>query len=164
MLKAKVKTLYCELLGESLKQQLIEKKIPQNKVSYYFDDDVRLISAPTISQILKGKRNITLDVANAFQDTLGLPNVKSFFLPSLNFCELLITQIIELILTDEYFKDSHTRKLFQTKEKVIQKELSFLAEALNNFFPDFPQEETSYQISESLTEWLLEFVVLVSKL
>lgn len=50
MLKAKVKTLYCELLGESIKQQLIEQEIPQNEVSYHFDDNIRLISAPAIAK------------------------------------------------------------------------------------------------------------------
>lgn len=161
MLKAKVKTLYCELLGESLKQQLIEKKIPQNEVSYYFDDDVRLISAPTISQILKGKRNLSLDTANALQETLGLPNVKSVFFPNLDFCELLIIQLTKLILSDGF---SSTKQLFQVKEKDIQQNLSALADALYDFVPDFPEEESSYQIADSLAEWLIEFVVLVAQL
>lgn len=161
MLKAKVKTLYCELLGESLKQQLIEKKIPQNEVSYYFDDDVRLISAPTISQILKGKRNLSLDTADALQETLGLPNVKSVFFPNLDFCELLIIQLTKLILSDGF---SSTKQLFQVKEKDIQQNLSALADALYDFVPDFPEEESSYQIADSLAEWLIEFVVLVAQL
>lgn len=75
MLKAKVRTLYCELLGQAIKRELIEQEIPQNEVSYYLDDDIRLISAPAISQILKGKRNITLDTVDALQDTLGLLNM-----------------------------------------------------------------------------------------
>ena len=161
MLKAKVKTLYCELLGESLKQQLIEKKIPQNEVSYYFDDDVRLISAPTISQILKGKRNLSLDTADALQETLGLPNVKSVFFPNLDFCELLIIQLTKLILSDGF---SSTKQLFQVKEKDIQQNLSALADALYDFVPDFPEEESSYQIADSLAEWLIDFVVLVAQL
>ncbi|QHF54103.1 MULTISPECIES: helix-turn-helix domain-containing protein [Streptococcus] len=161
MLKAKVKTLYCELLGESIKQQLIEQEIPQNEVSYYFDDDIRLISAPAISQILKGKRNITLDTVDALQETLGLPNVKSVFFPNLDFCELLIIQLTELILTSGF---NSTKQLFQEKEKDIQQNLSTLATALYNFFPDFPEEETSYQIADSLSEWLIEFVTLVSQL
>lgn len=161
MLKAKVKSLYCELLGESLKQQLIEKKIPQNEVSYYFDDDVRLISAPTVSQILKGKRNLSLDTADALQETLGLPNVKSVFFPNLDFCELLIIQLTKLILSDGF---SSTKQLFQVKEKDIQQNLSALADALYDFVPDFPEEESSYQIADSLAEWLIEFVVLVAQL
>lgn len=161
MLKAKVKTLYCELLGESLKQQLLEQKIPQNEVSYYFDDDVRLISAPTISQILKGKRNLSLYTADALQETLGLSNVKSVFFPNVDFCELLISQLTELILTDG---SSSTKQLFQAKEKDIQHNRSTLATDLYNFFPDFPKEETSYQIVDSLAEWLIEFVALVAQL
>lgn len=161
MLKAKVKTLYCELLGESLKQQFIEKEILQNEVAYYFDDDIRLISAPAISQILKGKRNISLDTVDALQETLGLPNVKSVFFPNIDFCELLISQLTELLLTNGF---SSTKELIQAKEKVIQQHISLLASALYNCFPDFPEEETSYQISESLAEWLIDFVALVAQL
>lgn len=161
MLKAKVKTLYCELLGESLKQQFIEKEILQNEVAYYFDDDIRLISAPAISQILKGKRNISLDTVDALQETLGLPNVKSVFFPNIDFCELLISQLTELLLTDG---SSSTKQLFQIKEMDIQQNLSTLTTALYDYFPDFPEEETSYQIAESLTEWLIEFVALVAQL
>ncbi|AXI64893.1 TPA: helix-turn-helix transcriptional regulator [Streptococcus suis] len=161
MLKAKVKTLYCELLGESIKQQLLEQEIPQNEVSYYFGDDIRLISAPAISQILKGRRNITLDSVDALQETLGLPSVKSVFFPNLDFCELLISQLTELILTDG---SSSTKQLFQAKENDIQQNLSTLTTALYDYFPDFPEEETSYQIAESLAEWLIEFVALVAQL
>ena len=161
MLKAKVKTLYCELLGEAIRKQLLEQEIPQNEVSYYFDDDIRLISAPAISQILKGKRNITIDTVDALQETLGLTNVKSVFFPNLDFCELLISQLTELLLTDGF---SSTKELIQAKKKNIQQNLSALASALYDFFPDFPEEETSYQIADSLTEWLIEFVVLVAQL
>lgn len=161
MLKAKVKTLYCELLGESIKQQLLEQEIPQNEVSYYFDDEIRLISAPAISQILKGKRNMTLDTVEALQETLSLPNVKSVFFPNIDFCELLISQLTELLLNDGF---NSTKELIQAKEKVIQKHISHLASTLYNCFPDFPMEETSYQISETLAEWLIDFVALVVQL
>ena len=161
MLKAKVRTLYCELLGQAIKRELIEQEIPQNEVSYYLDDDIRLISAPAISQILKGKRNITLDTVDALQDTLGLLNVKSVFSPNHNFCELLILQLTELMLTDGL---RSTKQLLQSKEKDIQKNLSALATTLYNFFPDFPEEETSYQIADSLTLWLIEFVALVAQI
>lgn len=161
MLKAKVKTLYCELLGEAIKQQLLEQEIPQNEVSYYFDDDIRLISAPAISQILKGKRNITLDTVDALQETLGLTNIKSVFFPNLDFCELLIIQLTELILTDGF---RSKKQLFKEKENNIQQNLSTLTTALYDYFPDFPEEETSYQIAESLAEWLIEFVALVAQL
>ncbi|MGQ7309220.1 XRE family transcriptional regulator [Streptococcus suis] len=161
MLKAKVKTLYCELLGEAIRKQLLEQEIPQNEVSYYFDDDIRLISAPTISQILKGKRNITIDTVDALQETLSLPNVKSVFFPNLHFCELLIIQLTELILTGGL---RSTKQLFKEKEKNIQQNLSTLSSALYYFFPDFPEEETSYQIADSLADWLIEFVALVAQL
>ena len=161
MLKTKIRTLYCESLGNALKQQLVEQEIPQNEVSYYFDDDIRLISAPVISQILKGKRNITLDTVDALQETLSLPNVKSVFFPNVDFCELLISQLTELILTDG---SSSTKQLFQIKEMDIQQNLSTLTTAQYDYFPDFPEEETSYQIAESLTEWLIEFVALVAQL
>ena len=161
MLKAKVRTLYCEFLGQAIKQQLIKQNIPQNQVSYYFDDDIRLIPASTICKILKGKLNITLDTVDALQDTLGLLNVKSVFLPNRNFCELLILQLTELILTDGFCS---TKQLFQEKEKKIQQNLSNLATALYDFFPDFPEEETSYQIADSLTIWLIDFVALVAQI
>lgn len=161
MLKAKVRTLYCELLGQAIKQELIEQKIPQNEVSYYFDDDIRLISAPAISQILKGRRNITLDTVDALQETLGLVNVKSVFFPNHDFCELLIIQLTKLMLTDGF---SSTKQLFQVKESNIQQNSSTLATALYDFFPDFPEEETSYQIADSLAVWLIEFVALVTQI
>ncbi|MDW5564887.1 helix-turn-helix transcriptional regulator [Streptococcus mutans] len=161
MLKAKIRTIYSELLGKNIKQQLLEQEILQNVISYYFGDDVRLISAPTISEILKGRRNITLDTVYALQETLGLPNVKSVFFPNLGFCELLIIQLTRLILTDGL---SSTKQLFKEKEKNIQQNLATLATDLYDFFPDFPEEETSYQIADSLTMWLIEFVALVAQI
>lgn len=85
MLKDKIRNLYCELLGLNIKKRLIDNNICQNEISHYFYDEVKLISAPTISQILKGKRNITNDSVVALQDTLNLRNVKSIFFPDLIF-------------------------------------------------------------------------------
>ncbi|EJN94420.1 XRE family transcriptional regulator [Streptococcus ratti] len=164
MLNSKIKTIYCELLGESLKQKLQKLEIPQNSVSYYFADEIKLIPATTISQILKGKRNITLDTVEALQDTLELPNMKSVFFPNINFCESLIHKLIQFILTDEHFNGENTKKLFQIKEKQIQKNIFHLAISLYEYFPDFPYEETSYRIADSLTEWFIEFVALVAQL
>ena len=161
MLKAKIRTIYSKLLGEAIKQQLIEQEILQNSIFYYEYDEPILISAPTISQILQGKLNITLDTIDALQETLKLPNVKSIFFPNLAFCESLIVHLTNLILTDKY---NFAKHLFQTKEKEIQKNLTFLATTLYDFFPTFPKEETSYQIADSIEEWLVEFVALVAQL
>ena len=135
MLKAKVKTLYCELLGQAIKQELIEQGKAQNSIFYYNFDEPKEISAPAVSQILRGKRNITLDTVDALQETL--------------------------ILSEGH--DS-TKHLFKSKKKGIQQNLSTLATDLYDFFPDFPKEETSYQIADSLVEWLIEFVLLVAQL
>lgn len=164
MLNSKIKTLYCELLGESLKQKLQELEVPQNSISYYFDDEIKLIPATTISQILKGKRNMTLDTVEALQDTLKLPNMKSVFIPNIIFCESLIHKLIQFILSEEHFNRENTKKLFQIKDKLIQKNIVHLAVSLYEYFPDFPDEETSYQIANSLTEWFIEFVALVAQL
>lgn len=164
MLKDKIRNLYCELLGLNIKKRLIDNNICQNEISHYFYDEVKLISAPTISQILKGKRNITNDSVVALQDTLNLSNVKSIFFPDLIFCNLLLKKLIHFILTDDHFIGSTTRDLFKEKENVIQENISLLANELYSFFPDFPEEETSYQISDSLTDWLIEFVALVARL
>lgn len=161
MLKAKVKILYCELLGQAIKQELIEQGKAQNSIFYYNFDEPIEISAPAVSQILRGKRNITLDTVDALQETLNLPNVKSVFFPSIDFCKFLITQLTELILSEGH--DS-TKHLFKSKKKGIQQNLSTLATELYDFFPDFPKEETSYQIADSLVEWLIEFVSLVAQL
>lgn len=161
MLKVKIRTLYSKLLGEAIKQQLIEQEISQNSIFYYEYDEPILISAPAISQILKGKRNITLDTIDALQETLELPNVKSVFFPNLDFCKSLIVHLTNLILTDKYNSAKH---LFQTKEQEIQKNITFLATTLYDFFPAFPKEETSYQIADSIEEWLVEFVALVAQL
>lgn len=161
MLKAKVKTLYCELLGQAIKQELIEQGKAQNSIFYYNFDEHIEISAPAVSQILRGKRNITLDTVDALQETLNLPNVKSVFFPSIDFCKFLITQLTELILSEGH---DFTKHLFKSKKKGIQQNLSTLATDLYDFFPDFPKEETSYQIADSLVEWLIEFVSLVAQL
>ena len=161
VIKDKVKTLYCELLGQAIKQELIEQGKAQNSIFYYNFDEPIEISAPAVSQILRGKRNITLDTVDALQETLNLPNVKSVFFPSIDFCKSLITQLTELILSEGH--DS-TKHLFKSKKKGIQQNLSTLATDLYDFFPDFPKEEKSYQIADSLVEWLIEFVSLVAQL
>ncbi|MFZ7176284.1 XRE family transcriptional regulator [Streptococcus hyovaginalis] len=161
MLNSKIRTLYCESLGNAIKQQLVDQEILQNEISYYFDDNVKLISAPTISQILKGKRNLGIETVDALQETLELPNIKNVFFPNIEFCESLIVQLTRLMLTEKY---NSVKYLMQTKEKEIQKNITSLATALYNSFPDFPEEETSYQIAESITEWMIEFVALVAQL
>lgn len=83
MLNSKIRILYCESLGNAIKQQLVDQEILQNEISYYFDDNVKLISAPTISQILKGKRNLGLETVDALQETLELPNIKNVFFPNI---------------------------------------------------------------------------------
>ncbi|WP_438836726.1 helix-turn-helix domain-containing protein [Streptococcus pluranimalium] len=161
MLKNKIRILYCEELGKTLKQHLNEQKIPQNSIFYYDYDEAVLISASTISQILKGKRNISLETVDALQETLNLPDIKSVFFPNIDFCESLIIQLTNLILTENY---ASTRRLFQIKEKEIHKNLLRLATSLYDFFPTLPAEETSYQIAESITDWMIEFVALVAQL
>jgi len=112
MLKAKVKTLYCELLGQAIKQELIEQGKAQNSIFYYNFDEPIEISAPAVSQILRGKRNITLDTVDALQETLNLPNVKSVFFPSIDFCKFLITQLTELILSEGHDSTKHLFLLY----------------------------------------------------
>lgn len=77
---------------------------------------------------------------------------------------MLLKKLIHFILTDDHFIGSTTRDLFKEKENVIQENIPLLANELYSFFPDFPEEETSYQISDSLTDWLIEFVALVARL
>ena len=155
MMKDTIKTIYCELLGQAIKSQLDELGIPQNEVSSYFND---------ISQIVRGKRNITCNTADALQETLGLHNPKNLFFPNLSFCETLVVQLIHLLSTDELFNGKHVQKLLQENEDKIDKNITTIANSLYNFFPDFPEEESSYQISESIEFWVIELVALISQL
>lgn len=164
MMKDTIKTIYCELLGRAIKSQLDELGIPQNEVSSYFDDNVELISPAAISQIIRGKRNITCNTADALQETLDLHNPKNLFFPNLSFCETLVVQLIHLLSTDEFFNGKHVQKLLQENEDKIDKNITTIANSLYNFFPDFPEEESSYQISESIEFWVIELVALISQL
>ena len=85
----------------------------------------------------------------------------------------LIETIISTILTASCFKQTFFREAIYKKldEKINQQNISDFVNAhqeiflnsLAQFFPAFLTEETSFQITERLTEWLTELVCIVTQ-
>lgn len=173
----RIQPLYSSLLGTVLKQQLKEKGILQNQVGYEeADGELNLLSETTVGQILKGKRNMSSTAALAFQTTLNYQTPKKLFFPNIEFEFQLIFQLITLILTDDIFKNSEFQKVLASKLDSSQNSLSYkinlflehhqeeLLSSFSHFIPDFPKEETSYEIAEKVSDWLSEFACLLSQI
>lgn len=166
--------LYCKLLGEELKKKVNDLKILQNQIGYETaGGGVELLSETTVGQILKGKRNISFNASLAFQTSLHYKNPRELFFPSKKFELLLIKNIITTILTDPVFEDTFLKQVLAKKFlNISQKEVSQFIEknrevflcSLSNFISDFPEEETSHQIAEKLTDWLSELACLISQI
>ena len=166
--------MYTKLLGKALKKQLIGAHILQNQIGYDDSDgEVILLSETTVGQILKGNRNMSYNAALAFQSTLNYQTPKELFLQGDSFKIQLFTQLMTLILTDPTFDNTLLQQTLKQNIKrcsekdiqsFIQSHSQLLLSALSSFFPDFPEEETSYEIAEKLTDWLTEFACLISQL
>ena len=166
--------LYCKLLGEELKKKVNDLKILQNQIGYETaGGGVELLSETTVGQILKGKRNISFNASLAFQTSLHYKNPRELFFPSKKFELLLIKNIITTILTDPVFEDTFLKQVLAKKFlNISQKEVSQFIEknrevflcSLSNFISDFPEEETSHQIAEKLTDWSSELACLISQI
>ena len=166
--------LYCKLLGEELKKKVNELEILQNQIGYEIaGGGVELLSETTVGQILKGKRNISFSASLAFQTSLHYENPRELFFPSKKFELLLIKNIITTILIDPVFEDTLLKQILAKKfSNISQKEVSQFIEknkevflySLSNFISDFPEEETSHQIAEKLTDWLSELACLISQI
>lgn len=166
--------LYCKLLGEELKKKVNDLKILQNQIGYETaGGGVELLSETTVGQILKGKRNISFNASLAFQTSLHYKNPRELFFPSKKFELLLIKNIITTILTDPVFEHTFLKQVLAKKFlNISQKEVSQFIEknrevflcSLSNFISDFPEEETSHQIAEKLTDWLSELACLISQI
>lgn len=169
----KVEKIYIKLLGEALTKQLTKTHILQNQFGFQDADgkDVS-ISATTVEEILKGRRNMTSRSALAFQETLQYQTPKVLFLQDDSFKIELLSQLILIILADSTFDNTLFKKsLIQkinkyTKKGIhdfVKKHKDVLIDSLSNFFPDFPEEESSYKIAEKLTIWLFDFACLIEK-
>ena len=166
--------LYCKLLGEELKKILNEREMLQNQIGYEtVEGEVELLSETTVGQILKGKRNISFNASLAFQTSLDYKNPRELFSPSKKFELLLIKNIITTILIDPVFEDTFLKQVLAKKFlNISQKDVSQFIEknkevflcSLSNFISDFPEEETSHQIAEKLTDWLSELACLISQI
>ena len=86
---------------------------------------------------------------------------------------MLIKNIITTILTDPVFEDTLLKQLLEKNFlNISQKDVSQFIEknkevflcSLSNFISDFPEEETSHQIAEKLTDWLSELACLISQI
>ena len=55
------------------------------------------------------------------------------------------------------FSEKNIQNFIQSHNKI------FLT-ALSKFFPDFLEEETSFEVAEKLADWLSEFACLISQL
>ena len=169
-----IKRLYSQLLGKSLKTRMNEMGIYNNQIAYYNSDNkLVFIAESSVGQIIKGRRNLTFESSLAFQSTLNYKTPREVFFPSSEFELKLIETIISTILTESCFKQTFFREAIYKKldEKINQQNISDFVNAhqeiflnsLAQFFPAFLTEETSFQITERLTEWLTELVCIVTQ-
>ena len=169
-----IKKLYSQLLGKSLKIKMNELGIYNNQIAYYSSDNkLVFIAESSVGQIIKGRRNLTFESSLAFQSTLNYKTPRELFFPSSEFELQLIETIISTILTASCFKQTFFRETIYKKldEKIDPKNISDFVNAhqeiflnsLAQFFPTFLTEETSFQITERLTEWLTELVCIVTQ-
>ena len=169
-----IKKLYSQLLGKSLKTKMNELGIYNNQIAYYNSDNkLVFIAESSVGQIIKGRRNLTFESSLAFQSTLNYKTPRELFFPSSEFELQLIETIISTILTASCFKQTFFREAIYKKldEKIDPKNISDFVNAhqeiflnsLAQFFPTFLTEETSFQITERLTEWLTELVCIVTQ-
>ena len=169
-----IKKIYSQLLGKSLKTKMNELGIYNNQIAYYNSDNKLIfIAESSVGQIIKGRRNLTFESSLAFQSTLNYKTPRELFFPSSEFELQLIETIISTILTESCFKQTFFREAIYKKldEKIDPKNISDFVNAhqeiflnsLAQFFPTFLTEETSFQITERLTEWLTELVCIVTQ-
>ena len=169
-----IKKLYSQLLGKSLKIKMNELGIYNNQLAYYNSDNkLVFIAESSVGQIIKGRRNLTFESSLAFQATLNYKTPRELFFPSSEFELQLIETIISTILTASCFKKTFFREAIYKKldEKIDPQNISDFVNAhqeiflnsLAQFFPTFLTEETSFQITERLTEWLTELVCIITQ-
>ena len=169
-----IKRLYSQLLGKSLKTRMNEMGIYNNQIAYYNSDNKLVFFAESsVGQIIKGRRNLTFESSLAFQATLNYKTPRELFFPSSEFELQLIETIISTILTASCFKKTFFREAIYKKldEKIDPQNISDFVNAhqeiflnsLAQFFPTFLTEETSFQITERLTEWLTELVCIITQ-
>ena len=167
-----IKKIYSQLLGKSIKTKMNELGIYNNQIAYYNSDNkLVFIAESSVGQIIKGRRNLTFESSLAFQSTLNYKTPRELFFPSSEFELQLIETIISTILNASCFKQTFFREAIYKKldEKIDPKNISDFVNAhqeiflnsLAQFFPTFLTEETSFQITERLTEWLTELVCIV---
>ena len=169
-----IKRLYSQLLGKSLKTRMNEMGIYNNQIAYYNSDNKLVsIAESSVGQIIKGRRNLTFESSLAFQATLNYKTPRELFFPSSEFELQLIETIISTILTASCFKKTFFREAIYKKldEKIDPQNISDFVNAhqeiflnsLAQFFPTFLTEETSFQITERLTECLTELVCIITQ-
>ena len=169
-----IKRLYSQLLGKSLKTRMNEMGIYNNQIAYYSSDNkLVFIAESSVGQIIKGRRNLTFESSLAFQATLNYKTPRELFSPSSEFELHLIETIISTILTASCFKKTFFREAIYKKldEKIDPQNISdfvnahqeIFSNSLAQFFPAFLTEETSFQITERLTEWLTELVCIITQ-
>lgn len=151
-----------------------ELGIYNNQIAYYNSDNkLVFIAESSVGQIIKGRRNLTFESPLAFQATLNYKTPRELFFPSSEFELQLIETIISTILTASCFKKTFFREAIYKKldEKIDPQNISDFVNAhqeiflnsLAQFFPTFLTEETSFQITERLTEWLTELVCIITQ-
>lgn len=151
-----------------------EMGIYNNQIAYYNSDNkLVFIAESSVGQIIKGRRNLTVESSLAFQATLNYKTPRELFFPSSEFELQLIETIISTILTASCFKKTFFREAIYKKldEKIDPQNISDFVNAhqeiflnsLAQFFPTFLTEETSFQITERLTEWLTELVCIITQ-
>lgn len=163
--KEKLQPIYCNLLGQTLSDILNKKQIQHNQIGYLDEsDELDMIPETTIGQVLKGKRNLTSRTSLAFQEALELHCPKEVFFPSDVFKFELICQIVHLINTDESFNQTKLKKQLPSNlDNWLSQHQAELLTSLDSFISDFPDEETSYDMTQKIVDWISEFACLIAQ-
>ena len=75
-----IASIYCKILGKTIKNKLKEANILQNQIGYTdTDEETVLLSETSVCQILNGNRNMTYNATLAFQETLNYRTPKILF-------------------------------------------------------------------------------------
>lgn len=126
--------IYVKILGKYLKEEMKKKGLKQDEVGLTCgQDDIKMISSTTIREILEAVK-----IDSHFENSL------------------LRLQLLKFL--NRRYGNNEVK--FENFEKHI---IDKFIVSLLDLFPTFPVEETSYEISEKICDWLSELACLLSQ-
>ncbi|EDT48199.1 hypothetical protein DJZ06_00868 [Streptococcus infantarius subsp. infantarius] len=96
-----------------------------------------------------------------FKKRLIIAHQRFFFIQDDSFKIKLLIQLVTLILIDSNFNNTFLRQNLSQKidgfsekniQNFIQSHKKIFLTSLSNFFPDFLEEETSYEVAEKIAD------------